>query len=251
MLSLARTLMVLGAVALVATGGCNSVLGIDEAHLNEASSGGSSSNAGGSTRVTAPPAKNCFEPTKACSDCLATQDCTDAKNACLASASCRAGLNTYRGCLGTQCADPDGKCLADFSALESRLNPGSIGLAACVQNTCATECKGMPLVNLCELYCSCMAPNCTGELALAGTPLNDCMTMCAAVTPADTTCRWTHCEIAPAHPNMGHCGHAVGQLVCNATTTISHTCQGKSQSSYACDTGDDCCSGKCNHNICD
>jgi len=77
------------------------------------------------------------------------------------------------------------------------------------------------------------------------------MTTCATVSEDDLTCRWTHCEIAPSHPNMGHCQHATGLLVCNAQTTVTHTCDGKSRSTYACNTGDDCCSGKCNGNVCD
>lgn len=251
MFRLAHTLALFGALSVFALVGCNAVLGIDEAHLSDSSSGGGGSTINLGSKVTTLPSKDCSAPNPDCAKCIAGSDCGDAKAACLADANCRVALNAYRVCLGAQCSDSAGTCLSTLSAYESQLHLSLLSFSQCVQGACGNTCKDTPLVPPCELYCGCMAPNCTTELAMRGTPLANCQTACDEATVDDLTCRWTHCEIAATHPNGGHCGHAIGEVFCNAKTVITNTCSDKSQSSFACDTGDDCCSGKCNHNVCD
>jgi hypothetical protein len=250
MARMAHTIAVALALSSFSLIGCNAVLGIDEAHLADSGTGGGSS-INLSSKVTTRPGKDCSAPSAACASCIEASDCADAKAACLADAACRVALNAYRVCLGSQCSDAGGACLSTFSTYEAQLHLALIPFSTCVQEQCRDQCKDMPLVPPCELYCGCMAPNCTTELAARGTPLVDCQSACDAATVDDLTCRWTHCEIAATHPNQGHCGHAIGEVFCNAKTVVSSTCSDKSQSSYACDTGDDCCSSKCNHNVCD
>jgi len=246
---LAHLLAVAG--SFIAFVGCNAVLGIDEAHLTQGSGKGGGATFNGTSKASPPAAKDCEGPSSACRECIDNSDCAEARATCLADARCRVGLNRYRVCLGAQCNDASGSCLADFQALEAGLNLGSLlSFSACVDGQCHDQCKNMPLAQPCDLYCGCMAPNCTTELAARGTPLGDCATACANAVH-DLTCRWTHCEMAGAHPGEQHCGHAIGEGQCNAKVTIAHSCPDKSQSSYACDSGDDCCSGKCNHNVCD
>ena len=249
---LAHTFALIGSLTASALVGCNTVLGIDEAHLNDSGTGGGGSTVNLSSKVATLPSKDCAAPSANCAKCIDdASDCLEAKTACLADASCRVALNAYRVCLGAQCSDPAGTCLSALSAYESQLHLTLISFSQCVQAQCRDTCKEMPLVPPCELYCGCMAPNCTSELAARGTPLVDCPSACAQATVEDLTCRWTHCEIAGSHVNAGHCAHAIGEVFCNAKTVITSTCSEKSQSSFACDTGNDCCSGKCNHNVCD
>lgn len=238
-------------LAALALAGCNAVLGIDEAHLSDLGTGGGDPTVKLNSKVATLASEDCSAPSADCAKCIASSDCADAKAACLADANCRVALNAYRVCLGSQCSDSDGKCLSALSTYESQLHLGLLPFSQCVQATCGDKCKDTPLVPSCELYCGCMAPNCTSELAARGTPLMDCQAACGQATVDDLTCRWTHCEIAATHMNAGHCGHAIGEVFCNAKTVITSTCSNKSQSTYACDTGEDCCSGKCNHNVCD
>ena len=241
-------------IAVAVLGGCNAVLGIEEAQLREGEGSGGSASGGPSDSPNATPQLEiaCTAPDTACTACLA-KNCIDEKVRCLADSSCRFGLKSFRVCLGSQCSDTSGTCLNKLTTLEDSLYPGDLTLAACASIECSAECANMPLVGPCDLYCGCMAPVCAGELAAQPHSAlgAECMTECEKQTPGDINCRWTHCEVAIDRPDEGHCGHAIGQANCNPNVSVVNTCRDKSQTSFACKVGADCCSGKCTRNVCE
>lgn len=251
-----------GAVLAFALGGCNAVMGIDEAELRTDEAGGGTSGAAGSamfspeSRASTQLSVNCAQPTAACATCMAGSDCESDRARCLESTECRNALNQYRICLGTQCLDAGSQCLQRFQAFENTLFPGRLGFAGCVAAQCAAECAHVPLATPCELYCSCMNPGCAAELAQELPPTKaitaECMAQCESDPAPDLiNCRWTHCERSFERPNEGHCLHALGQGNCNANVSIINTCTDKSQTSFACKVGQDCCSGKCTRDVCE
>jgi hypothetical protein len=214
-------------------GGCNAVLGIEEAHLRSDGSGGSSTN---SSRVRIPPA-TCNEPTSACRDCVGGTELND----CLANIPCRERLDDYRACLGAGCKDPEGLCWAELTSTNDNLS-------FFLENDCADRCLGSPIVSTCDLYCACMPVNCSTALGGA-----DCMAECTNNLSKDLTvlsCRLGHCQVAGIHPEEGHCDHAVGKLGFCPSRDVRNTCTDKSQSNFACEKPSDCCSGQCDGNIC-
>jgi hypothetical protein len=157
--------------------------------------------------------------------------------------------------LGSQCQDREQGCLNQLVAHESSLALfDSLGFAECVQGECLAECANVPLASPCELYCGCMTPTCVSDLAsrepqpFALGP--DCVTQCEQQLASDITCRWTHCEMRLIDEKGGHCAHAIGETFCNSTASLP-ACTDKSQSTFACNEGKDCCSNKCTRHVCD
>ncbi|HEV8548380.1 MAG TPA: hypothetical protein VGQ57_05110, partial [Polyangiaceae bacterium] len=177
--------------------GCNAVLGIDQAELDEGSS------TAGKPGVAAGKGSFVSMPTDDCSACMQA-NCTPPLQACLADATCRAKLTYYDStCITLANADP-GTCREGLSV------PGlSTGVANCLTANCASQCGASPLVDACDLYCNCM-----GAAGGCGTSIAECSANCTAwrVRPGMLDCVLSHCEAAvesttPANHDM-HCSHA-------------------------------------------
>jgi hypothetical protein len=226
-------------------GGCNAVLGIEEAH-----EGGDQEevSAAPGTRVTTPLVPACQDPSPTCAACMATDCAKLPKTECLGDQTCRLALNSYRVCLGSACQDSAGDCKQALTTAEGRsratkMLSGVQGFAECVDGTCQSACKDSALVTSCELYCACMTANC--KVADAA-----CVADCTSQKPADVLCRWTHCEMASADPTGDHCNHAKGINFCQTNTVYNAPCKDRSQDTFACTNNGDCCSNICDHHVC-
>ena len=224
------------ALATLATAGCNTVLGIEEAQQAWSASGGTSGGSG-STPPPAPSLVSCFEPDDACTNCVNTS-CLPQLTDMLVTNEGRFALDRYRQCLGQQCLDN-----SDFDCLEGL---GGL-LSACVRDNCLAPCSSSALVPTATLYCRCMESKCAGSVqsSLAG----NCSAT-ATTDPEDLHCRWEHCEFAsPELPQ--HCDHAVGMGACSGSDP-AFTCTDGSISGYPCDTSSPqtCCSETCQGGVC-
>lgn len=254
MLRLARTLTLVAMLAVPTLVGCNSVLGIEEAHERE---GGSIS------KELEVPIATCDGPQPAsCASCIA-DSCKNSLDTCLTTTACRGALNDYRKCLGTKCSGD--ACLAALQA-------GPAGdLAGCALG--ATECpecpESTPLADICSLYCACMEapmPASAGQDAVGqtceqynGSSLKDwtagnlgsCLAACRSLKdPAAVHCRWSHCELAQSGELALHCGHAIGELRCPLHVEASASCKDKRINNWGCSSSAQCCSDHCANNIC-
>ncbi len=235
-----------GAVATFLAAGCNSVLGIEEAEpMSDAGSprGGSGSGGTGNpgdNQRQVPPISTCDDPKGTCGTCLQTFCSAERANALLDN-DARKAINEYRKCLGVKCEDPVDTCLETLSG------SAADQLASCVQINCATDCKNSPLVSTADLYCACMPDHCQPQVTAFGTT---CASAAAAVDLEDLGCRLLHCEFA-IQGFEGHCGHAVeGGGFCPVFEPVS-TCTTLNMSGYPCDSDGECCTNRCNSQICD
>jgi hypothetical protein len=247
MLRPAHYLALLGSLSAIALGGCNSVLGIDEAHSNDDGAMASS--------VLTIPIVSCQAPSPDCAACVAG---TNAYAECLSTQDCRKALDGYRACLGSQCDNA-----ACFDALAATT-------ASKVADVVRTECKQCvgkkPLASICELYCRCMqqplppqppatAPD--GETcetwvkapSAGAACIQACETL-AATDPASISCRWSHCELAVGRESRIHCSHAIDFSIC-PPKVVAGVCKNRSLRSWACLEDKDCCSGSCVNNFCE
>jgi hypothetical protein len=252
---LAQTFALVGAVATVTLGGCNNVLGIDEAEPRPT--------VGISSHALEVPIRACNGPQPAaCGACIATS-CKNSRDKCLATNACREALNTYRKCLGAKCNDDS--CLADLKAGPAK------DLAGCALE--GVECPACPavtpLADICDLYCSCMEqpmPDSAGmdaagqtceqydkDLLKDWTPGSheSCMAACLNLNDLTSThCRWSHCELAQSGELGLHCGHAIDPVRCPLMLEVSSECKDRRINKWGCAKSDQCCSNRCVENIC-
>ncbi|HVY28859.1 MAG TPA: hypothetical protein VHB79_20020 [Polyangiaceae bacterium] len=241
--------------AALASGGCNAVLGIDEAHDRNAG--------GGSNHSQLIPTATCASPHGNCATCF---DGSKSYTDCLANHDCRKALDDYRQCLGFSCHE-DG-CL---DALE--LNAGR-AVADWVTTESCTDCvDNSPLADMCDLYCACMeqvlpasavgadmqSKTCESfngsELPWTSTGNASadrvaCKTACKALDAGSVHCRWSHCELANSGELASHCRHAVSDTFCPKKTTANADCTDRALGGWGCHQDTDCCSGTCTEHIC-
>ena len=240
MSSFARALIAFGGAFGLLLGGCNAVLGIDEARPRE---GG-----GPATGRLAVPVKSCNAPLPACGTCATSGDqCGPVVAACLDLQECREAVNQYRACLGSKCSDDaEGTCFAELEA-------GVAGdVAQCIAGECGSCVGKSPLVDMCDLYCACMEQECETVLQSEGKltwqPGNpaSCRQICLTLNDLPSThCRWTHCEIKKLTGSPRHCGHAVSEQNCPTAISVAAQCTDRSLTGWACGGNQDCCSNNC------
>lgn len=216
---LLQRLAILGSFAtLLASGGCNAVLGIEEAYDRNASSS--------VNHAQLLPTGTCAKPHGNCTSCF---DDSNAFASCLASHDCRKALDEYRQCLGSACHQAG--CLDALKAGAGRM------VADWVKTEGCTDCvDGSPLADMCDLYCACMEqamPKTAGTNAEgktcesfngselpwlpAGNPAGDraaCKAACKEIDPASIHCRWSHCELANGGELANHCRHSISDSFC-------------------------------------
>jgi hypothetical protein len=227
--------------ALAAIPGCNAALGIEEASLRADGTGGGNTSTGGVIRYAG--SDSCKADNGACSVCIATAcRASGGESLCLGNHDCRGAMDLYAQCLGKGCVEGD--------CLEQLLADPKLG---CFSN-CAADCQKKPIYSACQLYCGCLAANCSSTDFGPSAKYADqaaCLADCATLPPELITCRRTHCEIAglvPSEPQ--HCDHAVGNGFCVASTALpvrdeSPTGCQKSLNSFACLADSECCSDHC------
>lgn len=227
----------------LASGGCNAVLGIEEAHDR----GSLMSNV-----KQAVPSKTCDTPRGECSTCLSG---TNAFATCLTSHDCREALNDYRECLGSSCSRAG--CLEAMEA----------GAGKEVAPVIAAECPqcedSSSFAGICDLYCSCMEQTFTLSTScatfvdtdlpwkLSGDGLTDrlaCKAHCMTLDLTSAHCRWSHCELANNGESASHCQHAVSELNCPQKPKVE--CQDLRPGGWGCTSDQQCCSKACNGKIC-
>jgi hypothetical protein len=245
---------IVGPALFVLMSGCTAVLGIHSAELVDDTGGWGTSSGTASSTGTGHPSNNdpvcSIDPSPACSECLANS-CRLAVDSCLAKTNCRAALNDYAKCLDDACEDK--KDCAEPIGLASQT------LSDCIVRTCAPQCGKSRAVSQCELYCGCMQSICDNFSTL-GTTFADCIARCGTLTAHDADCRSNHCEFAAVSTDpIRHCDHAVGGNGSPGSTTspplctsqhAPNACFGKKESGFPCLLAKECCSGKCEGEMC-
>jgi hypothetical protein len=205
--------------------GCNGILGIEEARLGDASAagaggdggasgaGGSSGAGGGACSLTAP------DP---CNQCVASR-CCDAYEACAKDTDCSNALQAYNVCVGIDFTnDAGGTCdeTLGASANQLRANLATCAFQRGTSSTppgCSEVCAGKPVGgSICSDYCTCATAACPDKGFDAS-----CLSVCAAFTEAQLTCRPYHCTLAKTAKDnnkesdrVTHCGHTFGESLC-------------------------------------
>jgi len=247
MLRFGQALVLAAGVASLSLGGCNAVLGIDEAHDRDTGTVAS--------KLEIPIAK-CDAPMPAgCSTCL-EMNCGNFRKSCLASHDCREALNDYRSCLGAGCNNN--------SCLDALTMGPAAQLAGCMQgDECKSACAPLsPLAEMCDLYCACMEaplPASAGVPAgntcetVDGVSLKDwvagdtggCKARCEQMNDLPSVhCRWSHCELAQSGEVAGHCGHAISEGNCPLHVQVNAACKDRKITGWGCQRDDECC-GHC------
>lgn len=244
MSSLRHTFIAVGGAAALLLGGCNAVLGIDEARPREG---------GGQERGRlAVPVKSCNAPRSDCGTCATAvaDGCGTLMTTCLDNHECREALNAYRACLSSKCSDEaDGSCFAELEA------GAASDIAQCIDIECPTCVGKSPLIDMCDLYCGCMQRECESGLG-ASLPWQpggaNCREACLLMDDLPSThCRWTHCEIKQLTGSPQHCVHAVSEANCPRAVTVAAQCTDRSLTGWGCVNDNDCCSKNCgDDNIC-
>lgn len=228
---------------------CVQVLGLEEASLDDGtpSTPVTSSVASARSRLSCDnmPGAGCpceQAPGPACTACL-LRECEGAELDCVSDPHCRAELGAYAVCLGRGCGGE-----AEQEACTSKLSEPL--LKQCVID-CQSECRQTKLVSPCELYCACLADHCADQLPLPSS--TDCVKTCESWDADVRDCRRDHCEYGRGDPT--HCMHASDRLhVCvdedERSADDRNVCLDKSESTWACDFRDECCSGVCNSGVC-
>jgi hypothetical protein len=241
--------VMLGAQAL--TAGCNSVLDIEPAELDE----------------TSEPLQchNFYNPSNECPSCDETcMNRTCHVTECLANADCRFALFNFRKCTGSACTDAKGECSGCISE-----NPQAVELAKCLKG-CGGGCALTGAATLCEGYCACMHQQCPDNEP-NGTVAGGCFQACMSALPPGLTfpitdpdvtamwqtppssaqlgCLWYHCEAASLNDHF-HCDHAIGmgKLCINPPTEDPHTAlctYPKRNGNTPCNKSSECCSNNC------
>jgi hypothetical protein len=255
MFRFAQAFALSGCCAVLLLGGCNSVLGIEEAHDRDA---------GSSTGPLEVPVASCDAPKGDCSSCFVSATpgvgepapCATSWGNCVADKDCRTDLNEYRGCLGGKCSNK-----ACSAQLKTTLGQD---LAKCVTTECK-QCDGASAwASMCDLYCACMeaplpatagAATCEAydtaskELMWPMGSTAECTKACLALKDlTSVNCRWSHCELAVLGETPQHCEHAVSSDRCPLGRTIDGQCTTKRLDGWGCESSTQCCSNDCNAN---
>lgn len=229
---------------------CVQVLGLEQASLDERNpdTAAKSTVASPRSRLSCDehPGAGCpceEAPTPDCTACL-QRECPSVELDCVSDSDCRAALDAYGVCLGRGCGGDDEQEACTTNLSEQPL------LKECVAS-CHVECRQTKLVSPCELYCACMNDFCSKELADAA--IADCVKTCESWDADVRDCRRDHCEYGQGAHN--HCLHASpGTDVCASEADLSaderSVCLDKSESTWACEEGDECCSSECNDGVC-
>lgn len=225
-------------------GGCNAVLGIEEAHDRGSLM---------STIKQAVPLKSCDAPRGECAADLAKGN---AFANCLTTHDCRAALNDYRECLGSSCNHAGCLDAMKGGPADSVANWVKVESATCVDNS--------SLAGICDLYCACMEqplPSGSSCAAFDGpdlpwAPLSGdslanrvaCKSHCMTLDLTSAHCRWSHCELANNGESASHCQHAVNEVNCPVKPKIE--CTDRRPGGWGCQMDEQCCSAACNNNFC-
>ena len=238
---------VVGPALFVLLSGCTAVLGIHSAELVDDTGGwgtssGTASSTGTGNRSNNDPVCS-IDPSPACSDCLATS-CKSAMDACLTKADCRTALGDYAKCLDKACDDT-------MSCAEA-IGMVNKSLMTCIAGTCSSKCVKSRVVSQCELYCGCMQSSCeTFTSPSLGGTFASCMAACGTLTPHDADCRSNHCEFAAVSTDpTRHCNHAIGADNLCTPLHAPNACFGAKEKGFPCHIAKDCCSGKCEAEVC-
>jgi len=195
-----RFALLLGWVGILSALGCNSVLGIDAAELDNDASVGAGTDATCSLKTQDP-----------CNSCVA-QNCCQPYEACLADADCKQGLIEYAFCLGNNfTSDAGASCDEAFATTPVRLALSECAFIA----KCGDKCRDQTIGDLCFTYCACMATACPEKGFDGGT----CAEACDKFDANQLICRPYHCNLATlnmADPvkRLLHCSHAAGAAPC-------------------------------------
>jgi hypothetical protein len=221
--------------------GCNGVLGIEEARPEATSATSAVSSLGYYTG-----GDSCRNDNTDCQKCVAANCSQYDPSVCLADAECRAQLDGYASCLGSNCTNDPATCF------EPLIGFTKAPILSCILDNCSAKCGAAPIYSACQLYCACMGADCAGKFADTAGTTGDCMTQCNALessSPELVNCRRSHCEIAKAYPPPApHCDHATGVTFCSAPsadTDRASQCRDLSLDTFACKADSDCCSGNC------
>lgn len=250
--SWSRTLVACGTtlLSLYMVAGCNAVLGIEQAQLDDSPPGQTCG------WPPADPLKECTQVEQAAGNCSIDE--------CLKDQACRKTLAVFRKCAGDSCSDSEAcqGCTAGNALAEKT--------AKCLSGFQSNLAKA---ATLCESYCSCMDTRC--HQTEPGGAKSACVEACenglptqppllrgkvdptvAAVwqtglPPWMTYCFWQHCERGLDPDDATHCNHAIGESqpsICPMPVNdpSASLCPfGKSYGNGPCNTNDDCCSGAC------
>lgn len=229
--------------ALWSLSACTQILGMERGELEQDNGGsGPGGGDGGQSNQSLSgvpsPGHACeTAPVPSCSDCLRAQ-CSDALDDCLSTTACRAQLDKYALCLGRNCAGDQETCARGIDPV----------IFTCF-GRCAASCGQTGIVSPCAQYCACMQ-QCPAELPKLGTCIDTCRSWPAEVR----NCRRDHCEWGAG--DALHCRHASGaEDVCPSyadrpVDTRNAPCTDGNESTWACDTDVDCCSGICLDGAC-
>jgi hypothetical protein len=234
----------IASLAVLVLGGCTMVLGI---HKAEQDTGSTISTGTGSTGTgSGSGSGGCKTVAQECLSCLKSRCAADTAD-CLKDTDCRRSLDSYNGCLDSNCKD-------NASCLENRIS--NQGVSLCIHDTCNVECSDGTALSRCDLYCACMESSCASNFGTElGGSIENCMAKCKQWTlDRDVKCRWTHCEFAAhsAADAITHCPHAAGNPdVCIVPmSTPVHVCATGGETGFPCSVGRDCCSGMCLSGVC-
>jgi hypothetical protein len=211
-------------------GGCNAVLGIEEAQVD---------NTVGALSCQLPderPIDRC-ESTLECETCLRSCRAGEIRE-CIDAEDCRKGLVDHRVCVRDDCQDEDGRCT---TCLAAKTGPGCLA-------DCAPECAGGEIVSLVELFCTCMDTKCAGTL---GGPVGECRTLHADTPDWELECLISHCELADTGAiHCQHSGEGAGRQ-CRTMVQVPDDCDAsKGLEGYGCERNTDCCSTFCDDHVC-
>jgi hypothetical protein len=229
-------------IGLVAVAACNTVLGIEQAELDQ--------DIAAVAQCHWPdyrPRQDCPLCSEACSTRCKVQDCLDGDGAC------RNALREYRRCVGDTCSDTSRACAGCTAG-----NPEADAVRRCLDG-CGGGCSLAGAASLCESYCACMQSRCTPDVP--GASIEACVDACEngsigisdpfmsfAVPPSphELTCYWEHCERATPSAQL-HCDHAIGhrkaELCSEAQEPSGSTCKyPKGYGNAPCNKDEDCCS---------
>jgi hypothetical protein len=239
--------------ALYTVAGCNAVLGIEQAELEQ----------------TSAPVLSCdwpiADPTVDCPPGTCDDQCHTHCDvgACLADQGCRQALQRYRKCAGDACKDDGVRCGSCVSK-----SPLATELSACLSKDYRLPVTAA--ASLCESYCACMHDRCSDNALLLDVDMPDttsCIEACSKggsldpkaygfwkkgkPLPSEIYCLWTHCEAAAQTNDKFHCEHALGQDFANKCPPKqlidpnAASCEyPKGYGNAPCNSDDDCC-GTC------
>ena len=231
---------------------CNAILGMERAHLDlgEADAGTSMgaggkpvthTGTGGSVASGEKQLPDCTQNSDECMRCLDEKCGMGTSTDCLADPDCRNAVESHTTCISNHlCSDMT--CASSIDTNQS--------LGNCYAS-CADKCTDRGLMPICNVYCACMQSECPDQFSRSlGNAMQSCIDSCNTDSSIhdNALCREVHCELAHKFGADPHCSHAVGLGQCTGPIPICLT--GINTGLGPCTVDPDCCSGKCQHNIC-